>query len=144
MRNQRDFVTPQVKSLNYGLESTRVLGTKNVGNPSKWFEDKEPVDSFKQPLRDGNLNHVLANFVKRIYRTYRLLVEIEEKQSDDHSLWDCRQNSLPLLVEFGWINWLLFPLKSGGLVVNWFARILFHSGTEFWWQSLTRTCFFIL
>ena len=31
---------------------------------------KNPMIVSKQPLRDGSMNHVLAVFVKLIYRTY--------------------------------------------------------------------------
>ena len=69
LRNQTDFVIALVKSVNHGLESIRVLGTKMWESVPNDLKNKEPVDSFKQPLRDGNLNHVLAVFVKLIYRT---------------------------------------------------------------------------
>ena len=35
LRNQTDFVIPQVKSVNHGLEIIRSLRTKNMGRPSK-------------------------------------------------------------------------------------------------------------
>ena len=38
LRNQTDFVIPQVKSVNHGLEIIRSLRTKNMGRPSKWFK----------------------------------------------------------------------------------------------------------
>ena len=38
LRNQTDFLIPQVKSVNYGLESIPVLGPYYNGKPSKWFE----------------------------------------------------------------------------------------------------------
>ena len=69
LRNQTDFVIPQVKSVNYGLESIRVLVLKIWEGFPKDLKNKESVDVSKQPLRDGNLNHVLAVFVKLIYRT---------------------------------------------------------------------------
>ena len=59
-------------------------------------------------------------------------------------LRDFQQNSIALWDEFGWINWLLFPLKSGGLGVNWFAQILFHGGTEFCDNPLLEPTFLLV
>ena len=68
---QADFVIHQVKSVNYGLESIRVLGPKIYESFPNDLKNKESVRMIvlKQPLRNGNLNHVLAVFVKLIYRT---------------------------------------------------------------------------
>ena len=68
---QADFVIHQVKSVNYGLESIRVLGPKIYESFPNDLKNKESVrmSVLKQPLRNGNLNHVLAVFVKLIYRT---------------------------------------------------------------------------
>ena len=64
LRNQTDFVIPQVKSVNH-LESVRFLGPKIWESLPNDFKNKESADS----LRDGNLNHAHAVFVKLIYRT---------------------------------------------------------------------------
>ena len=68
---QADFVIHQVKSVNYGLESIRVLGPKIYESFPNDLKNKESVRMIvlKQPLRNGKLNHVLAVFVKLIYRT---------------------------------------------------------------------------
>ena len=69
LRNQTDFVIPQVKRVNYGLESIRVLGPKIWESLPNDLKNKDWLIVLKQALRDGNLNHVLAVFVKPIYRT---------------------------------------------------------------------------
>ena len=69
LRNQTDFVIPQVKSVNRGLESIWLLGPK-IWKTCKLFKKmKNWLIVLKLPLRDGNLNYVLAVFVKLIYRT---------------------------------------------------------------------------
>ena len=69
LRNQTDFVIPQVKSVNYGLEGIRVLGPKIWESIPNDLKIKNRLIVLKQPFRDGNLNHVLAVFAKLIYRT---------------------------------------------------------------------------
>ena len=68
---QADFVIHQVKSVNYGLESIRVLGPKIYESFPNDLKNKESVRMIvlQQPLRNANLNHVLAVFVKLICRT---------------------------------------------------------------------------
>ena len=46
LRNQTDFVIPQVKRVNYGLESIRVLGPKIWKSLPNDLKNKELVDSF--------------------------------------------------------------------------------------------------
>ena len=60
LQNQTDFLIPQVKSVNYGLESIQVLEPKLWGSLPNDLKNKESIDSLKQPLKDGNLNHVLS------------------------------------------------------------------------------------
>ena len=67
LRNQTDIVTPQVKSVNYGLESIRFLGPKIWESLPNDLKNKESVDSFKQPLIDGTLNQVDFNVVYMWY-----------------------------------------------------------------------------
>ena len=67
MQNQTDFVIPQVKSVNYGLESIRFLGPKIWESLPNDLKNKESVDSFKQPLIDGTLNQVDFNVVYMWY-----------------------------------------------------------------------------
>ena len=69
LQNQTDFVIPQVKSVKYSLESIWVLGPKIWESLPNDLKIKNPLAVLKQPLRDENLNHVLAVFVKLIYRT---------------------------------------------------------------------------
>ena len=68
-RNQTDFVIPQVKSVNYGLERIRVLEPKNGTAVQMTWKIKNWLMLLKQPLRYGNLNHFLGVFVKLIYKT---------------------------------------------------------------------------
>ena len=69
LRNQTDFVVPQVKSVNHGLESVPFLGLKIWESLPNDLKIKNRQTVLKLPLRDGNLNHVHAVFVKLIYRT---------------------------------------------------------------------------
>ena len=48
LRNQTDFVIPQVKSVNHGLESVRFLGSKIQEILPNDLKNKESVDSFKR------------------------------------------------------------------------------------------------
>ena len=45
LQNQIDIVTPQVKSVNYGLESIRILGPKVWESLPNDLKNKESVDS---------------------------------------------------------------------------------------------------
>ena len=56
LQNQIDIVTPQVKSVNYGLESIRILGPKVWESLPNDLKNKESVRQFKQPLTDGTLS----------------------------------------------------------------------------------------
>ena len=70
LQNQTDFVIPQVKSVNHGLESVRFLGPKIWESlPNDLKNNENLLIVLKLPLRDGNLNHAHAVFVKLIYRT---------------------------------------------------------------------------
>ena len=51
LRNQTDFVIPQVKSLNHGLESVQFLGPKMWESLPKDLKNKESVDSFKTAIK---------------------------------------------------------------------------------------------
>ena len=51
LRNQTDIVTPQVKSVNYGLESIRFLGPKIWESLPNDLKNKELVDSFKTAIK---------------------------------------------------------------------------------------------
>ena len=70
--NQTDFVIPQVKSVNYGLERIWVLGIKILETFQMIWKIKNRFIVVKQPLRDGNLSHILAIFSELIYRTYSI------------------------------------------------------------------------
>ena len=50
-RNQTDFVIPQVKSANYGLESIRGLGPKIWESLPNDLKNKESIDSFKTAIK---------------------------------------------------------------------------------------------
>ena len=51
MRNQTDFVIPQVKSVNHGLESIRFLGPKIWESLPNVLKNKESVYSFKTAIK---------------------------------------------------------------------------------------------
>ena len=51
LRNQADFVIPQVKSVNHGLESIRFLGPKIWESLPNDLKNKESVDSFKTAIK---------------------------------------------------------------------------------------------
>ena len=51
LQNQTDFVTPQVKSVNYRLEMIRVLGPKIWESLPNNLKNKESVDSFKTAIK---------------------------------------------------------------------------------------------
>ena len=67
MRRQTDFVITQVKSVNWGLESIRVLGPKIWENPPN--ELKESVDSFKTTIKRWKPESCPYRLYKLIYRT---------------------------------------------------------------------------
>ena len=50
LRNQTDFVIPQVKCVYYGLESIRVSGPKTWKSFPNYLKNKESVDSFKTAI----------------------------------------------------------------------------------------------
>ena len=64
LRNQTDFVIPQVKSVNYGLESIHVLGPKIWESVPNDLKNKESI-----AIKRWKLEYILAVFVKLIYRT---------------------------------------------------------------------------
>ena len=66
-QNQTDVAIPWLKSVKYDLESIRVSRPKIRESLSNDLKNKESLIVLKQPLRNGNLNHVLAVFVKLIY-----------------------------------------------------------------------------
>ena len=51
LQNQTDFVIPQVKSVNHGLESVRFLEPKIWENLPNDLKNKESVDSFKTAIK---------------------------------------------------------------------------------------------
>ena len=51
LRNQTDFVIPQVKSVNHGLESVRFLGPKIWESLPNDLKNKESADSFKTTIK---------------------------------------------------------------------------------------------
>ena len=51
LRNQTDFVIPPVKSVNYGLESIRVLGPKIWESFPNDLKNKVSADSFKTAIK---------------------------------------------------------------------------------------------
>ena len=62
-RNQTDVLVSE----SYGSESIRVLRPKIKESLPNDLKNKESLIVLKQPLRNGNLNHVLAVFVRLIY-----------------------------------------------------------------------------
>ena len=52
LRNQRDFVIPTVKSVNYGLESIRFLGPKIWESLPNNLRNKESIESFKMAIKE--------------------------------------------------------------------------------------------
>ena len=51
LQNQTDFVILQVKSVNHGLESIRILGSKIWESLPNVLKNKESVDSFKTAIK---------------------------------------------------------------------------------------------
>ena len=70
LRNQTDFVIPQVKSVNYGLESTQILGSKIWESLPNDFKNKELVGSFKTTIRrwkpESCLCHLCKTYLQNI------------------------------------------------------------------------------
>ena len=66
MGNQTDFVIPQVKSVNYGLESIRVLEPKIWEYLPNDLKNKESVDSFKTIIKKWKIESCPS----RLYKTY--------------------------------------------------------------------------
>ena len=66
LQNQTDFLFPQAKSVNYDFESIQVKIWETF---QMIWKIKDLLIVLKQPLRDRDLNQVLAVFVKLIYRT---------------------------------------------------------------------------
>ena len=50
--NQRDFVIPTVKLVNYGLESIRFLGPKVWESLANNLKNKESIESFKMAVQE--------------------------------------------------------------------------------------------
>ena len=51
LRNQRDFVIPTVKSVNYVLESIKFLGPKIWESLPNNLKNKESIESFKMAIK---------------------------------------------------------------------------------------------
>ena len=51
LRNQRDFVIPAVKLVNYGLESIRFLGRKIWESLPDNLENKDSIESFTMAIK---------------------------------------------------------------------------------------------
>ena len=66
LRNQTDFVIPQVKSVYNGLESIGVLGPKIWGSFPNDLKNKESVDSFKTAFKRWKPEL----YPCRLYKTY--------------------------------------------------------------------------
>ena len=70
LRNQTDFVIPEVKSVNYGLESIRVLGPKIWESLPNDLKNRESVDSFKTAIKRWKPESCPCRLcLKLIYRT---------------------------------------------------------------------------
>lgn len=69
LKNQTDFVIPQVENVNYSLESIPVLRPKIWETLPDDYKNKESVDILKKAIKNGNLNHILGVFLKLIYIT---------------------------------------------------------------------------
>ena len=52
LRNQRDFVSRTVKSVNYGLESIRFLWPKIWESLPNNLKNKESIESFKMAIKE--------------------------------------------------------------------------------------------
>ena len=51
LRNQIDFIIPQLKTVIYGLQNIRVLGPKKWESLTNDLKNKESVDSFKIAIK---------------------------------------------------------------------------------------------
>ena len=51
LRNQRGFVIPTVRSVNYGLGSIRFLGPKIWESHQNNLKNKESIESFKMAIK---------------------------------------------------------------------------------------------
>ena len=69
LRNQRDFIIPTIKFVNYDLKSIRFLGQKYGKAFPIISTTKGHLEVLKWPLRNGNQNHVLVVSVKHTCRT---------------------------------------------------------------------------
>ena len=65
LRNQRDFAIPNVKAVNYGLESIRFLGSKMWESLPNNLKNKESIESFKM-AKEWKLESCPC----RLYKTY--------------------------------------------------------------------------
>ena len=52
LRNQREFVIPPIKSVNYSLESIRFLGRKIWESVPNNLKNKESIESFKMAIKE--------------------------------------------------------------------------------------------
>ena len=52
LRNQRDFVIPTIKLVNYGLESIRFLGPKIWERLPNYLKKKESIENFKMTIKE--------------------------------------------------------------------------------------------
>ena len=66
LRNQTDFVIPQIKNLDYGLKGIRVLGPKIRESLANDLKNKKLLDSFKTTIKKCK-----TVFVKLIFRPQR-------------------------------------------------------------------------
>ena len=70
LRNQRDFVIPTVKSVNYGLQSIRFLGPKIWESLLNNLKNKESIESFKTTIKEWKLEscpcHLCKTYLQNI------------------------------------------------------------------------------
>ena len=69
LRNQRDFVTPTIKSVNYGLERIRFLGPKIWERLPNYLKNKESIESFKMAIKEWKPKSCPLVSVKHTCRT---------------------------------------------------------------------------
>ena len=64
LRNQRDFVSRTVKSVNYGLESIRFLWPKIWESLPNNLKNKESIESFKMAIKEWKPDSCPCRFCK--------------------------------------------------------------------------------
>ena len=89
LRNQTDFVIPLVNSVNYGLESIRLVGSIY----GKAFLPNDLINSIKTAIKRWKpescpcrLRKIYLQNIGYLFIEHRLLVEIVVKQNKDESM----------------------------------------------------------